>query len=157
MPALKRTDVHSPSVRSFNMSRIRSVDTAPEMLIRRGLHARGRRFRLHTPNVPGRPDLLFPKHQAAFFVHGCFWHGHTCPLFRVPASRTEFWIRKIGANRLRDQRNSQELVAQGWRVLVIWECSTRGRAKRPVGEVLDLCESFLDGDTKRMEITGEWE
>ncbi|MGO8025736.1 very short patch repair endonuclease [Rhizobium leguminosarum] len=139
------------------MSRIRSVNTAPEMLIRRGLHARGRRFRLHAPDIPGRPDLLFPKHRATLFVHGCFWHGHTCPLFRMPASRTEFWMKKIGANKLRDQRASQELVERGWRVLVVWECSIRGRAKRPAGEVLDMCERFLEDDIASMEIAGRWE
>src|ERR1700710_434307 len=93
-----RTDVHSPEVRSHNMSRIRGRDTKPEMLIRRGLHARGFRFRLHARDLPGRPDLVFPKRSAAVLVHGCFWHGHDCPMFHLPATRPEFWQAKINSN-----------------------------------------------------------
>jgi DNA mismatch endonuclease (patch repair protein) len=80
------------------MSRIRAKDTKPEMMIRRGLHARGLRYRLHVRQLPGRPDLVFPSRRAVVFVHGCFWHGHDCPLFKRPASRQEFWDAKIARN-----------------------------------------------------------
>ncbi|WP_267904821.1 very short patch repair endonuclease [Rhizobium dioscoreae] len=154
---MKSTDVHSPEVRSYNMSRIRSANTGPEMLIRRGLHSRGRRYRLHAVGLPGRPDLLFSKSRAVLLVHGCFWHGHSCPRFRMPATRTEFWSKKIENNVLRDQRVYQELALQGWRTLVVWECSLKGRRKRPLSEVLDMCERFLDEETESMEIEGTWD
>src|SRR5262245_13588963 len=103
-------DVHTPEVRSYNMSRVRGRDTRPEMLIRRGLHARGYRFRLHARELPGRPDLIFPARRAVLFVHGCFWHGHSCPMFRLPLSRQEFWAAKIEANRVRDARAVEALA-----------------------------------------------
>lgn len=151
------TDVHSPERRSFNMSRVRGRDTRPEMLIRRGLHARGFRFRLHARELPGRPDLVFPARRAVILVHGCFWHGHDCPLFHMPATRTEFWAAKIAANRQRDARAEKELELIGWRRLTIWECALRGRARRPVDETLDATAAFLRGRAVAAELTGCWE
>src|SRR5688500_15794308 len=98
------TDVLTPEQRRLNMSRVRGKDTKPEMLLRRGLHACGLRYRLHPKDVPGRPDLVFPRHGAVILVHGCFWHGHDCPLFKWPATRAEFWRKKIEGNRARDAR-----------------------------------------------------
>jgi DNA mismatch endonuclease (patch repair protein) len=152
-----RTDVHSPERRSFNMSRVRGRDTRPEMLIRRGLHARGFRFRLHVRELPGRPDLVFPARCAVILVHGCFWHGHDCPLFRLPATRTEFWDAKISGNRRRDAQAGAALESAGWRRLTIWECALRGRARRPFGEVLDACDAFLGGQAMAAEFTGRWD
>src|ERR1700719_1649815 len=97
-------DVLTPEQRRLNMSRIRGRDTKPELLLRRGLHAAGLRFRLHTERLPGRPGLVFPRYRAAILVHGCFWHGHDCPLFKLPATRSEFWASKIAGNRTRDNR-----------------------------------------------------
>lgn len=94
--------------------------------MRKSLHARGLRYRLGGAKLPGRPDIVFPKYRTVVFVHGCFWHGHDCPLYRLPKTRTEFWADKIGKNRVRDERVVQELVSAGWRVLTIWECSLRG-------------------------------
>ena len=119
-------DVHTPSTRSFNMSRIRGKDTKPEMLVRQYLHARGLRYRLHTKELPGKPDLVFPGLRTVIFVHGCFWHRHEgCRYFVVPKTRTDFWMNKIGRNVANDERQQQELSSQGWRVLVVWECELR--------------------------------
>jgi DNA mismatch endonuclease (patch repair protein) len=148
------SDVHTSEVRSYNMSRIRGRDTQPEMLIRRGLHARGYRFRLQARDLPGRPDLVFPKWRAVLFVHGCFWHGHNCHLFRMPATRPEFWTLKIDANKARDARACVALAEVGWRTLTLWECAIRGRERRPEYEVLDICEAFLHSNVSTKEITG---
>jgi DNA mismatch endonuclease (patch repair protein) len=125
------TDVHNPEVRSKNMRAIRSVDTKPELIIRKSLHAAGLRFRLGGAGLPGRPDLVLPKHKTAIFVHGCFWHGHECKFFKVPQTRTDFWLQKIGANKVRDHSSSCKLLELGWNVIIIWECVTRKADKAP--------------------------
>lgn len=137
------TDVLTPAQRRLNMSRIRGKDTKPELLLRRGLHARGFRFRLHCRNLPGCPDMVFPRFRSAVFVHGCFWHGHDCPMFKLPATRTEFWAAKIAGNRERDVHVLESLSARGWRSLIIWECTLRGPARRPVDQVLDQVAGWL--------------
>ncbi|MFG1193394.1 MULTISPECIES: very short patch repair endonuclease [Xanthobacter] len=149
-------DVLSPEQRSLNMSRIRGRDTKPELLIRRGVHAAGLRFRLHLRGLPGRPDLVFPRHRAVILVHGCFWHGHHCPMFKLPATRAEFWAAKIGGNSARDRRDLEDLAAAGWRVLVVWECSLKGPARRPIADVISCCAAFVRGDQNRMELAGAW-
>jgi len=156
-PSPPRTDVHSPERRSFNMSRIRGRDTKPEMLIRRGLHARGFRFRLHDPRLPGRPDMVLPARQSVILIHGCFWHGHDCPMFRLPATREEFWRSKIEANRARDVLANEALAAAGWRRLTVWECALRGRARLAAEDALDVCERFLRGSDEAREVRGQWE
>ncbi len=119
-------DVHTTSTRSYNMSRIRGKDTKPEMLVRQYLHARGLRYRLHTKELPGKPDLVFSGLRTVIFVHGCFWHRHEgCRYFVVPKTRTDFWLNKIGRNVANDERQQEELKNQGWRVLVVWECELR--------------------------------
>lgn len=125
------------------MSRIKGRDTKPEMFLRRGLHARGLRFRLHRCDLPGCPDLTFPSHHAVVFVHGCFWHGHGCALCKVPATRPEFWTTKIARNVERDHRAIKSLLERGWRVLVVWECAIRGAGKLSETELLDRCEIFI--------------
>lgn len=149
-------DVLTPQQRKLNMSRIRGRDTKPEMLIRRGLHARGLRYRLQDRSLPGRPDLVFPKYRVVVLVHGCFWHGHNCPLFRLPATRTEFWTEKIRANQSRDQRSYKALKAQGWRILIIWECSLKGIDRWPITSLLDTCEYFIKSGNETLEMTGQW-
>lgn len=120
-------DSLTPEQRSAQMSRIRSSNTKLEVLVRKGLHARGLRYRLGGAKLPGRPDIVLPKYRTVVFVHGCFWHGHDCPLYRLPKTRPEFWADKIGKNRTRDQRVTSGLEAMGWRVLTVWECSLRGK------------------------------
>jgi DNA mismatch endonuclease (patch repair protein) len=136
------------------MSRVRDRDTHPEMVIRRGLHARGLRFRVQAPDLPGRPDLVFPKWHAVLLVHGCFWHGHGCHLFRLPATRPDFWATKIAKNKTRDSKDIASLSNLGWRTLTVWECAIRGRSRRPENEVFDYCEAFLKGAVQSLEIKG---
>ena len=147
-------DVVDPAVRSRIMSSIRGKDTRPEMIVRKGLHARGFRYRLHDRKLPGRPDLVFPSRRAVVLVHGCFWHGHNCPLFKWPASRPEFWKRKINGNKERDAGNLDRLLAGGWRVLVIWECAFKGRLKRPADAVLIEADRWLRSGDRECELMG---
>lgn len=119
-------DVHTPEQRSYNMAKIRSRDTKPELLLRKGLSARGYRYRLHLAKLPGAPDLVFPGRKKVVFVNGCFWHSHTCKYGRVrPATRPEFWAEKRAATVARDARNTEELERSGWSVLTVWECELR--------------------------------
>ncbi|WP_419252444.1 very short patch repair endonuclease [Caulobacter sp. ErkDOM-YI] len=138
-------DVVTPEVRSRMMAGIGPANTRPEMMVRRGLHALGYRYRLHDRRLPGQPDLVFPGRRAVIFIHGCFWHGHDCGLFRWPATRPEFWRTKISGNITRDARVRSRLAAMEWRVLDVWECSLRGRERLPPGEVLAACTTFLEG------------
>ena len=107
------------------MRAVRSKDTAPERLIRSMLHRLGYRFRLHRRDLPGTPDIIFPARRSVVFVHGCFWHGHTCPRGNPPVSNVAFWQRKIAGNRARDDRAQKQLSHAGWRVLTVWECETK--------------------------------
>ena len=141
------TDVLTPEQRRYNMSRIRGKDTKPEMILRRGLHAAGFRYRLHVRDLPGKPDLVFPRYRAVIFVHGCFWHGHDCLLFRLPATRTEFWAEKIATNQERDQRAVRALEAVDWRVMTVWECVLKGPLRRPTIDVIRFCSQFLTGQS----------
>lgn len=118
-------DTLSPQKRSELMSRIRSKDTKPELVIRRLLHGLGYRYVLHDKRLPGRPDLVFPARRAVVLVNGCFWHGHHRTLGSRPKTNSQFWSDKIAGNRNRDAKNMRALRMQGWRVLVVWECVTR--------------------------------
>lgn len=148
-------DVLTPEQRQLNMRRIRGRDTKPELLLRRGLHAAGFRFRLHVPELPGRPDIVFPRYHAAILVHGCFWHGHDCPLFKMPATREEFWAIKICGNKERDKRTAEALLARGWRVLTVWECSLKGPGRQPLPAIIDRCAAFIRGKAKQAALRGE--
>lgn len=136
------------------MRAIRSKDTKPEMLIRRALHARGYRYRLHRNDLPGKPDLVFPKYHAVIYVNGCFFHGHDCHLFKLPKNRTDFWREKITSNRLRDHSNWEENKNLGWRVAVIWQCALQGRKKLLLPDVISQIEHFLNGTGEFLEIWG---
>lgn len=135
-------DVHSKEVRSYNMSRIKGKDTKPEMLVRKFLHARGFRYNLHGrykgKKLPGKPDLVLPKYKTVIFVHGCFWHGHEgCSYFKIPKTRTEFWMEKIGANVQRDQKHRHELEKNLWKVILIWECELKPKEIKRTLESLE--------------------
>ena len=117
------SDVHSPAVRSYNMSRIKGKDTKPEIVLRKFLHSKGFRFRLHYKGLPGKPDIVLAKYKTIIFVHGCFWHGHLgCKYFVIPKTRTIWWTEKINGNKQRDKENIAQLKKAGWRVVVIFEC-----------------------------------
>jgi DNA mismatch endonuclease (patch repair protein) len=108
------------------MAGIRSKNTKPELLLRRALHATGLRYRLHGSKLPGKPDVVFAKHHAVVFVHGCFWHRHRdCRFATTPATRPEFWAAKFSANVERDKRNVAALLENGWRVATVWECALK--------------------------------
>ncbi|MGI9279739.1 MAG: very short patch repair endonuclease [Endozoicomonas sp.] len=147
-------DIVSQDTRSRMMSGIRSKDTKPEILIRKALHARGFRFRLHARDLPGKPDLVFPKYRAVIQINGCFWHGHNCHLFKWPSSRPEFWREKIGCNRERDVRNVQALQDQGWRVMILWECALKGKTRLPFDQLTELVENWLLVGNQYVELTG---
>lgn len=131
-------DIMTTEQRSALMSRIRSVDTKPELFVRRALHAMGYRFRTHVRGLPGRPDLVFTRRRAVVFVHGCFWHRHGCKKTYVPKVREEFWQGKFKTNVDRDERNRLQLLETGWRVMVVWECEVEND-----DSVLDRIVSFL--------------
>jgi DNA mismatch endonuclease (patch repair protein) len=119
----------TPQARSANMKAVRRKNTAPEMALRRLLHAAGYRYRLHIRELPGSPDVVFPGRRKAIFVHGCFWHGHDCRAGRPPESRQEYWLPKIERNRQRDAAASAALSQSGWRTLSVWQCEVADRAK----------------------------
>jgi len=117
----------TPEARSANMKAVRRKDTAPEMIVRRLLHAAGYRYRLHVKKLPGSPDIVFPGRKKAIFVHGCFWHGHDCRAGRRPQSRQDYWVPKIARNRERDAASADALSRSGWTSLTVWECEATDR------------------------------
>lgn len=125
-------DVVDKATRSRMMAGIQGKDTKPELLVRKYLHSRGLRYRLHAKELPGKPDLVFPKYKAIVFVHGCFWHGHNCKLFKFPATRPMFWKNKIAANIARDELVQKKLTESGWRVGIVWECALKGKLKNEI-------------------------
>lgn len=149
-------DVVDSATRSRMMSGIRSKNTKPEKQIRSALHRRGFRFRLNQASLPGKPDLVFRKHNAVIFIHGCFWHGHGCPLFKWPSSNVSFWRTKIERNRAKDAEVLEELKNTGWRVLVIWECALKGKAQmvQLPNTVDNVCSWLLRSDTSFQEMSG---
>jgi DNA mismatch endonuclease, patch repair protein len=147
-------DTVTPEVRSRMMAAVKGKDTKPELLLRKGLHAAGFRFRLHDRKLPGHPDMVFPKHRAALFAHGCFWHGHDCPMHRMPGTRRDYWEAKIARNREVDARTLAALAANGWRHGIVWECALRGRGRLPFAEVIDACATWLRAGGDRLEIRG---
>jgi DNA mismatch endonuclease (patch repair protein) len=121
-------DTLRPHERSARMRLIRCKDTGPELAVRRLVYGMGYRYRLHLTGVPGRPDIAFSGRRKAIFVHGCFWHSHSCSRGRLPKWRLEFWQPKLEANRRRDRRTLRRLRGLGWRILVVWECQLRDSA-----------------------------
>jgi DNA mismatch endonuclease (patch repair protein) len=140
----KHSDVFSPEKRSSVMRTIGRRDTRPEMQLRRLLSAHGFRYRLKRPDLPFSPDIVFPSARLAVFVHGCFWHGHDCHLFRWPRSNAGFWRTKIERNVQRDLRVEDELLTLGWRSLTVWECAFRGRCRLNPAAVASAVRSALD-------------
>lgn len=123
-------DNHSKEVRSMNMAHIRSKNTKPEELVRKGLFARGFRYRKNVKGLPGCPDIVLPKYKTVIFINGCFWHMHDCPKFVMPKSKQEYWKPKLEKNRERDLKNYSLLKSSGWKVIVIWECELTTKEKR---------------------------
>jgi len=137
-------DVHTPEKRSRNMAAIKATNTKPEMFVRRLVHRMGFRFRLHRKDLPGKPDLVFPRLGKIILVHGCFWHLHDCPNGQVkPDQNSDFWQKKRSLNAERDKRNLQTLRRAGWKVLVVWECQLK---KKKLNAVEQLLLQFLGGN-----------
>ena len=152
-----KADPHTPEQRRYNMSRIRNRNTKPELLLRAALHANGFRYRLHDRRLPGTPDIVMPGRRAVIQVHGCFWHGHGCPLSVTPATNQQFWIEKIQRNKQRDRATDAALAEAGWRLLVVWECALRGRAKQPIGDVVGRVQKWISTSDALAEVSGHWE
>ena len=151
MPA----DTVTTATRSRMMAAVRGKNTKPELAIRSALHRRGFRFRLHRKDLPGRPDLVFAGRGAVIFVHGCFWHGHDCHLFRWPRSREVFWRDKIETNIERDRLQHQALSETGWRIGTVWECALKGKTRLSLESVADQCATWLKSDIQILEVSGD--
>jgi DNA mismatch endonuclease (patch repair protein) len=133
---IENTDVFSPEKRSEVMSKIGSKNSRPELLVRSALHKLGYRFRLHSKDLPGKPDIVLPKYRTAIFIHGCFWHQHeSCRYGHLPRSNLEYWGPKLKRNKERDVKNQAELKKLGWKVLVIWECQISKNLIKAVQEI----------------------
>jgi len=133
----------SADQRSFAMSRVKSRDTKPELILRRALHARGLRYRLHDRRMAGRPDIVLPRWSAVIFVHGCFWHGHECARGALPQSNVSFWSEKIAKNTARDAAQVAQLHAEGWRVATVWQCALLGKRRLGGKLAAEHIESWL--------------
>lgn len=144
-------DFLSPSGRSERMSRIRSSNTSPELALRKALHTLGFRFRLHRKDLPGKPDIVLPRYKAVVFVHGCFWHRHDgCKVASTPKSNTRFWVEKFDRNVARDSQSQELLRAQGWKVIIVWECelaSGRKAAEAAMSVARQICPDVPERHT----------
>lgn len=139
--------------RSRIMRAIRSKNTAPELAVRRLLHAAGYRFRLHRSDLPGKPDIVLSKHKAVIFVHGCFWHQHPNPVCRnaqIPRSNTAYWSPKLARNVARDREAAERLESLGWRILTVWECETKQTGLE------ERLRAFLGASTSSCPATRHW-
>lgn len=144
-------DIVSQTVRSRMMAGIKCKNTRPEIVIRKQLHALGFRYLLHDRRLPGTPDMVLPKYHAAIFIHGCFWHGHGCSIFKWPSSNTEFWKNKINSNIARDNSNKQKLLIASWRIAIVWECAIRKSEHEEQGVAQKLAY-WLSGEAGYLEI-----
>ncbi len=137
---------------------IRAKDTKPEVVIRKELHSRGYRYRKNVRTLPGTPDIVLKKYDAAIQIHGCFWHGHDCDDFKWPATRPDFWKNKILGNQKRDRFSEQQLVSEGWKVLIIWECAvkkaTKGKKDTNLEELIDQISSWIRGNSRGLKYIG---
>ena len=148
-------DIVDANLRSRMMSGIGSKNTKPELLIRKTLHQRGLRFRLHEKKLPGKPDLVLAKYHCVIFVQGCFWHVHECHLFRWPKTREDFWRKKLGQNRLRDAKNLSHLKRSGWRAALVWECALRDASAERQQEVIDQLERWIRYGGEFLSLPGD--
>lgn len=139
-------DIVDSATRSRMMSGIKGRDTKIELAVRKALFAKGYRFRVNRRDLPGRPDIVLPKHRAIIFVHGCFWHLHGCSLTKVPTTRQEFWRDKLEGNRRRDRNAAERLRELGWRVATVWECSLRNKGEAGIQAVAGDLDRWLTGE-----------
>ncbi|MCH7778553.1 MAG: DNA mismatch endonuclease Vsr [Gemmatimonadetes bacterium] len=147
-------DRFDKDTRSRIMARIGRKNTKPEILLRTALHKIGLRYRLHDNDLPGSPDIVFPRFNAVIFIHGCYWHSHGCYRSTVPKTRRDFWTAKFAENRNRDARNVGLLINQGWRVLTVWECALVGKNAEPAEDIADAARVWLHGADLKGKILG---
>lgn len=147
-------DTVDSQTRSKIMARVGQKNTGAEMLLRRALHRKGLRYRIHVRSLPGTPDIVFPRYRTVLFVHGCYWHSHGCYRSTVPKSRRQFWKHKFEMNHLRDERNREQLVSAKWRVLTVWECALLGKLSVPAEDVVDAVTCFLQSKMVVANIEG---
>ena len=136
------------------MAAIKGGHTKPEIQVRKAMHAAGLRYRLHARDLPGKPDLVFPKYKAVIFVNGCFWHHHDCHLFKWPGTRKEFWKTKIDRNVENDERAASALLKAGWRVGMVWECALKGRTRLDSGHAMRTLANWVQSDEQTITIKG---
>ncbi|MCX8956333.1 very short patch repair endonuclease [Erwinia psidii] len=148
-------DIHTSAVRSKNMRAIRTRDTAIENRLAELLVELGLSYDVQDKTLPGRPDFVLAQYQTVIFVHGCFWHHHHCHLFKVPATRTDFWMNKIDGNVARDRRDIAALSAAGWKVLVVWECALRGKTRLEQVDISTRLEEWICAGEGNGEIDAE--
>jgi DNA mismatch endonuclease (patch repair protein) len=146
-------DTVTPETRSRMMAAIKAKDTQPELAVRRGLHAMGFRYALHSNRFPGRPDMVLAKHRAVIWVNGCYWHGHPCGAAKLPSSNESYWHPKIERTRARDLRNAEAVEAAGWRHLTIWECALRGKHAPGIERVLEAAALWIVSGTSSASIS----
>lgn len=147
-------DIVDKETRSRMMSGIRGKNTRPEHHIRSLLHRNGFRFRLHVKDLPGKPDIVLPKFRAVIFIHGCFWHGHDCHLFKLPGTRTDFWEAKIQRNRQNDNSAIVALEQAGWRVAIVWECALRGKLRMSDDSIAFRLSEWILSEKESFELKG---
>lgn len=147
-------DIVSKENRSRMMAGIRSKNTRPELLVRKGLFAKGLRYSLHRKDLPGKPDLTFPKHHAVIFIHGCFWHMHGCHLFKWPSSKVDFWRTKLQRNISLDTQAVGKLRERGFRICIIWECALKGKYRISFESVIQNAFDWLHSENNYLEIKG---
>lgn len=150
----KMTDILTPEQRHRAMSNVKNRNTKPELKIRKGLHSYGLRYRMYDRSLPGKPDIVFPQYKVTIFIHGCFWHRHTCSRATMPATRVSFWTEKFTKNVERDKIIINTLFLLGWRVLIVWECTLIGKGKWPFCLLLDTIAGFiLTSSTSYLELS----
>lgn len=144
-------DRHSPEQRSYNMSKIRSSNTKPEVLLRKLLFSVGFRYRINDRNLPGKPDIVLKKYKTVIFVNGCFWHGHEgCKYFVVPKTRADFWLHKIEGNKSRDSRVEKKLLELGWNVIIVWECELKkDKLDNTMTKILNILNKIQRSELER--------
>jgi len=136
------------------MAAIKDRHTKPELMVRKALHAAGLRYRLHGKDLPGKPDLIFPRYKAVVFVNGCFWHQHDCHLFRWPKTRQDFWRTKISRNVANDQKAEIALLEAGWRVATVWECALKGRTRADFTNAMQRLIDWIKAKQQTITIRG---
>lgn len=146
-------DVVSSEIRSKMMAGIRGKNTTPELIVRKLLFAKGYRYRIHEPKLPGKPDIVLKRYSAVIDIRGCFWHGHSCRYFKLPSTRTDFWLHKIEENKNRDRNNLEKLFSGGWRVLIVWECALKNKSIVENNTLVDKISDWVGSKSCFAEFT----